>query len=172
MVATSVWRKNEKPMARRQRAIAVKVARPLFTVPGKQPSAQNAPGASRDDGNGHACRWGTQQKLRGASGLPSIAASSPSAHLLGLCHIIVRRITYLVVLAALGGPSKFPGNARAAASAQAITPAPLPQPDGMITQVRLGCGPGRTRVGGVCVARTTIRHTRRMARRAYRRGEF
>src|SRR6516165_1085321 len=39
-------------------------------------------------------------------------------------------------------------------SAQAITPAPLPQPDGMITQVRLGCGPGRTRVGGVCVART------------------
>jgi hypothetical protein len=57
-----------------------------------------------------------------------------------------------------------------ATSAQAITPAPLPQPDGMITQVRLGCGPGRTRVNGVCVARTTIRHTRRMARRAYRRG--
>src|SRR6516165_6390129 len=55
-------------------------------------------------------------------------------------------------------------------SAQAITPAPLPQPDGMITQVRLGCGPFRTRVNGVCVARTTIRHTRRMARRAYRRG--
>ena len=45
--------------------------------------------------------------------MPPIAASSPSAHLLGLCHIIVRRITYLVVLAALGGPSKFPGNARA-----------------------------------------------------------
>jgi hypothetical protein len=57
-----------------------------------------------------------------------------------------------------------------ASSAQAITPAPIPQPDDMITQVRLGCGPGRTRVGGVCVARTTIRHTRRMARRAYRRG--
>ena len=55
-------------------------------------------------------------------------------------------------------------------SAQAITPAPIPQPDGLITQVRLGCGPGRTRVNGVCVARTTIRHTRRMARRAYRRG--
>jgi len=36
----------------------------------------------------------------------------------------------------------------------------------MFTQVRFGCGPGRTRVGGVCVARTTIRH----ARRAYRRG--
>jgi hypothetical protein len=31
-------------------------------------------------------------------------------------------------------------------------------------------GPGRTRVAGVCVARTTIRHTRRAYRRAYRRG--
>ena len=46
------------------------------------------------------------------------------------------------------------------------------QPDGMITQVRFGCGPGRTRVVGVCVARTTIRHTRRMARRAYRSGAY
>jgi hypothetical protein len=52
-------------------------------------------------------------------------------------------------------------------SAQAMSPAPLPQPDGMITQVRLGCGPGRTRVGGVCVARTTIRHVRRGYRRGY-----
>jgi len=59
-----------------------------------------------------------------------------------------------------------------AGSAQAITPAPLPQPDDMITQVRLGCGPGRTRVGGVCVARTTIRHTRRVVRRGYRRGYY
>jgi hypothetical protein len=57
-----------------------------------------------------------------------------------------------------------------AASAQAITPAPLPQQEGTITQVRFGCGPGRTRVAGVCVARTTIRHTRRAYRRAYRRG--
>ena len=57
-----------------------------------------------------------------------------------------------------------------AGSAQAITPAPISQPDGMITQVRLGCGPFRTRVNGVCVARTTIRHTRRMVRRGYRRG--
>ena len=56
------------------------------------------------------------------------------------------------------------------ASAQAITPAPLTQPDGMFTQVRFGCGPGRTRVAGVCVARTTIRHTRRAYRRDYRRG--
>jgi hypothetical protein len=57
-----------------------------------------------------------------------------------------------------------------ATSAQAMTPAPLTQPDGMFTQVRFGCGPGRTRVAGVCVARTTIRHTRRVYRRAYRRG--
>jgi hypothetical protein len=57
-----------------------------------------------------------------------------------------------------------------ATSAQAMSPAPLTQPDGMITQVRLGCGPGRTRVEGVCVARTTIRHTRRAVRRGYRRG--
>jgi len=38
-----------------------------------------------------------------------------------------------------------------ASSAQAITPAPLTQPDAMFTQVRFGCGPGRTRVAGVCV---------------------
>ena len=55
-----------------------------------------------------------------------------------------------------------------ATSALAVTPAPIPQSDGMITQVRFGCGPGRTRVAGVCVARTTIRHTRR----AYRRGYY
>jgi hypothetical protein len=54
-----------------------------------------------------------------------------------------------------------------ATSAQAITPAPITQPDGMITQVRFGCGPGRTRVAGVCVARTTIRQTRRAVRRGH-----
>jgi hypothetical protein len=52
-----------------------------------------------------------------------------------------------------------------AISAQAMTPAPIPQPDGMITQIAVGCGAGRTRVDGVCVARTTIRHTRRAVRR-------
>jgi hypothetical protein len=51
-----------------------------------------------------------------------------------------------------------------ATAAQAITPAPLQQ-ENMITQAAFGCGPGRTRVGGVCVARTTIRHTRRYVRR-------
>ena len=56
------------------------------------------------------------------------------------------------------------------ASAQAMTPAPiaLPAPDGMITQVAVGCGPGRTRVNGVCVARTTVRQTRRAVRRCVR----
>lgn len=51
-----------------------------------------------------------------------------------------------------------------ATSAEAMMPAPISQPDGMITKVAWGCGPGRTRVGGVCVARTTIRHVRRCVR--------
>jgi len=53
-------------------------------------------------------------------------------------------------------------------SAQAMTPAPIPQPDGMITQVAAGCGAGRTMVAGRCVARTTIRQTRRAVRRCAR----
>ena len=36
-----------------------------------------------------------------------------------------------------------------ATSAEAMTPTPIPQPDGMITQAAFACGPGRTRVGGV-----------------------
>ena len=53
-----------------------------------------------------------------------------------------------------------------AVSAQAMTPAPIvPRPDGMITEVAVGCGVGRTRVNGVCVARTTVRQTRRAVRR-------
>jgi hypothetical protein len=50
-----------------------------------------------------------------------------------------------------------------ATSAQAMPLAPLHQPDGMTTQVAYGCGAGRTRVGGVCAARTTIRQVRRCA---------
>ena len=53
-----------------------------------------------------------------------------------------------------------------AVSAQAAPLAPIiPQPDSMITEVAAACGVGRTRVGGVCVARTTVRHTRRAVRR-------
>ena len=55
-------------------------------------------------------------------------------------------------------------------SAQAMSPAPLHQPDAMTTQVALGCGPFRTRVAGVCVARITKRHVRRQARRCARWG--
>ena len=56
----------------------------------------------------------------------------------------------------------------AAASAQAMTPAPVPQPDGLITQVAFGCGPGRTRINGVCVARPMVRQSRRQFRRCAR----
>ena len=52
-----------------------------------------------------------------------------------------------------------------AVSAQAMTPAPIPQPDSMITEVAAACGVGRTRVNGVCVARTTVLQTRRAVRR-------
>ena len=52
-----------------------------------------------------------------------------------------------------------------ATPAQAMSPAPLVLPDTMTEQIRLGCGPGRTLVGGVCVARTTKRQVRREARR-------
>lgn len=55
-----------------------------------------------------------------------------------------------------------------ATSAQAITPAPPPQVDELVTRVAVGCGPGRTRVNGVCVARTTVRQTRRAVRRCVR----
>jgi hypothetical protein len=55
-----------------------------------------------------------------------------------------------------------------ATSAQALTPAPPPQVDEMVTRVAVGCGLGRTRVNGVCVARTTVRQTRRAVRRCAR----
>jgi hypothetical protein len=54
-----------------------------------------------------------------------------------------------------------------ATSVQAMTPAPIPRPDGMLTQVAFGCGPGQTLVNGACVARTAIRQTRRAVRRSY-----
>jgi hypothetical protein len=55
-----------------------------------------------------------------------------------------------------------------ATSAQGMTPAPLAPPDDMVTQIAVGCGPGRTRIDGVCVARTTVRQTRRAVRRCLR----
>ena len=53
--------------------------------------------------------------------------------------------------------------------AQAMPVAPVHQPDSMITEVAYGCGVGRTRVRGVCVARTTKRQVRRDVRRDIRR---
>jgi hypothetical protein len=50
-------------------------------------------------------------------------------------------------------------------SAQAMTPAPAQAPAGIVTEVAYGCGPGRTLVRGVCVARSTVRHVRRQVRR-------
>ena len=55
-----------------------------------------------------------------------------------------------------------------ATSTHAMTPTPLPQPDEIMTKVAVGCGMGRTRVNGVCVARTTVRQTRRAVRRCVR----
>jgi hypothetical protein len=45
-----------------------------------------------------------------------------------------------------------------ATSAQAMT-----EQDG-VTKVVFGCGPGMTRINGVCVARSTMRQARRCAR--------
>jgi hypothetical protein len=55
-----------------------------------------------------------------------------------------------------------------ATSVQALTLAPIHQSDSLIMPVTAGCGPGRTMVNGVCVARTTIRQTRRAVRRCVR----
>ena len=52
-----------------------------------------------------------------------------------------------------------------ATSAQAMPVAPVHEPDSMITRAAFGCGPFRTRVAGVCVARITKRQMRRHARR-------
>jgi hypothetical protein len=52
-----------------------------------------------------------------------------------------------------------------ATSAQAMTPAPLVQPDNLITKVAAGCGIGRTMVNGKCESRIEKRHERRQSRR-------
>ena len=48
-----------------------------------------------------------------------------------------------------------------ATSAQAMSPAPLHQPDGMITQVRHACGAGMHYVNGRCITTSARRHVRR-----------
>ena len=94
----------------------------------------------------------------GAAQAPSEAPVTPSA---GASHRFAteeRMIRLIAVVFAL----------TLATSVQAMSPAPLHQPDGMITQVREACGAGRVRINGVCVARTTKRHVRREVRRCAR----
>lgn len=55
-----------------------------------------------------------------------------------------------------------------ASSAYGMTPTPVPRPDAMVHEIAVGCGPGRTRIDGICVARTTVRQTRRAVRRCVR----
>jgi hypothetical protein len=55
-----------------------------------------------------------------------------------------------------------------ATSAQAMSPAPISQPDSMLTQVREGCGLGQVMVNGVCQSRAGMRQERRQARRCAR----
>ena len=46
-------------------------------------------------------------------------------------------------------------------SAQAMSPAPLHQADGMITQVRHACGAGMHYLNGRCITTSARRHVRR-----------
>ena len=55
-----------------------------------------------------------------------------------------------------------------ACAAQAMPVAPVHQPDGMITQARMGCGMGRVMVNGVCQSRAGMRQERRAMRRCAR----
>jgi hypothetical protein len=49
-----------------------------------------------------------------------------------------------------------------ATSARVRTLASIPQLDGPVTLVAIAGSPGRPRVDGVCVAKTTVRHVRRV----------
>jgi hypothetical protein len=55
-----------------------------------------------------------------------------------------------------------------ASAAQAMPLASFHQPDGMITQVRMGCGMGMVMVNGVCQSRAGMRQERRAMRRCAR----
>lgn len=50
-------------------------------------------------------------------------------------------------------------------SAPAMPAAPVQAPAGIVTDVAWGCGPGMTRVRGVCVPRARVRQARRAVRR-------
>ena len=46
-------------------------------------------------------------------------------------------------------------------AAEAMSPAPLHQPDGMMTQIRHACGAGMHYVNGRCITTSARRHVRR-----------
>ena len=50
-----------------------------------------------------------------------------------------------------------------ASSAQAMSPVPLHEPDGMITQVREACGAGMHMVNGQCIRTSARRNAARCA---------
>jgi hypothetical protein len=56
-----------------------------------------------------------------------------------------------------------------ATSAQALSLAPVHQPENMITQVREGCGAGMHMVNGRCITTSARRHVRREVIRPGRR---
>ena len=53
-------------------------------------------------------------------------------------------------------------------AAQAMPFSPGHEPDGIITQARMGCGAGRVMVNGVCQSRAGMRQARRANRRCVR----
>jgi hypothetical protein len=55
-----------------------------------------------------------------------------------------------------------------ACAAQAMPLAPVHQPNGMITQARMGCGAGMVMVNGACQSRAGMRQARRANRRCVR----
>ena len=55
-----------------------------------------------------------------------------------------------------------------ASAAQAMPFSRAYQPDGMITQARMGCGAGRVMVNGVCQSRAGMRQERWANRRCVR----
>ena len=56
-----------------------------------------------------------------------------------------------------------------ATSAQAISLAPIHQPEKMMTQIREGCGAGMHMVNGRCITTSARRHVRREVIRPGRR---
>ena len=55
-----------------------------------------------------------------------------------------------------------------ASAAQAMPVSPPHQPDGLVTQARMGCGVGRVMINGVCQSRAAMRQQRRANRRCVR----